>query len=155
MWRSKKFIVIASLVAVLLVGSIGGVVFAQTENEEGSPPAAQHEAMLARVCEIYNTANPEAPIDCEALKDAFAQAGSELRTEAQEKMAEARDKHLQSLIDEGKITQEQIDQFDAWLESKPDVPFAPGLLGPGGHRGFGRPGGGFPRWGEPPCAPQE
>jgi hypothetical protein len=155
MWRSKKFIVIASLVAVLLVGSIGGVVLAQTENEDDNTPAAQHEAMLARVCEIYNIANPEAPIDCEALKDAFTQAGSELRAEAQEKMAEARDKHLQSLIDEGKITQEQIDQFDAWLESKPEVPFVPGLVGPDGHRGFGGPGGGFPRWGGPPCAPQE
>ena len=158
MWRSKKFLVIASLVAVVLAGSIGGVALAQTGDEEDSPPAGRLEAMLERVCEIYNE-NPDRPgdIDCDILKDAAAQYRDELKAEAEQKMAQTREQFRQKLIDEGKVTQEQLDQWDEWLDSKPDIqiPFGPedrgGIKPFGGLRGFG---GGFHRWGGPPCAPE-
>ena len=147
MWRSKKFIIIAVLAAVALVGSIGGVVLAQAEDEDNSPQA-QQEALLDKVCAIYQQ-NTGTAIDAEELQKAFDQARSEMQDEAM-------DKFLQTLVDEGKITQEQADQYKAWLESKPDVdvPMAPGFPGPGMHRGFGGPGGGFPGWGEPPQPPE-
>ena len=44
MWRSKKFIIIAVIAAVVLVGSIGGVVLAQTGNGDESQPQAQQES---------------------------------------------------------------------------------------------------------------
>jgi len=131
MWRSKKFILIAVLSAVVLVGSIGGVVFAQTENGDDSQPEARHEAMLDRVCEIYE-ANTGTAIDSQALSDAFAEARSEMQTERM-------DSRLQKAVEEGRITQEQADQYKEWCQSKPDVPFKLGFGGRGGHRMGGGP----------------
>jgi hypothetical protein len=144
MWRSKKFIIVALLAAVVLAGSTTGVVLAQTGDEDNSPQA-QKEALLERVCEIYED-NTGTAIDVQALQDAFAQAQSEMRDEAL-------NNYLQNLVDQGKITQEQADQYKAWLESRPDVPIlAPGFPDHGMHRGFGGPGGGFPGWYEPQTA---
>jgi hypothetical protein len=142
MWRSKKFIIIAVLVAVVLIGTVGGVALAQTGDEDNNSQT-QQEALLDKVCAIYEQ-NTGTTIDAQALKDAFAQAQSEMQNESL-------DRFLQSLVDEGKITQEEADQYKAWLESKPDIgiPIAAGLPGYGMHRGFGGPGGEFPDRGEP------
>ena len=148
MKRSRKFILIGLLVVVVLAGSIGGVVLAQTENGDDSQPGALHGAMLERVSEIYEE-NTGVAIDPQKLESAFTQARDEI-------MAEARDDFRQRLIDEGRVTQEQIDQFDTWLESKPDTPFPFGPRSRGGMKpfgGFGGPGGGFHSWGGL-CAPQ-
>ena len=144
MRRSRKIIMIALLTLVVVGGSIGGVAIAQTENGDDSPPQARYGALLDRACEIYQEDTGVA-IDAEKLTDALAQAGKE-------KMAEARNQFRQRLIDEGKVTQEQLDEYDKWLESMPDVPFPLGPRGDFGKRGFGGPGGGFHHWGGP-CAP--
>ena len=137
MWRSKKFVIGVVLAAVALVGSIGGVALAQTGTGDDSQPKAQQEALLERVCAIYEE-NTGTAINSEELQKAFDQARSEMQDEAL-------NSYLQGLVDEGKITQEQADQYKAWLESKPsvDIPFAPGFPGLGMPHGFGRPGG-FP-----------
>ena len=124
------------LVPAVLAGSIGGVAFAQTGSEDTTQPEARHEALLDRVSAIYQE-NTGVAIDSEALRDAFAQAQSEMR-------AEALQNHLQSLVDEGTITEEEADQYLEWWQSKPDVPVGFGLRGPGGFRGMGGP-----------CAPAE
>ena len=130
MWRSKKFLLAMVLAVVALVGSIGGVALAQTGTDD-SQPAAQHEALLDKVCAIYEQ-NTGVAINSEELQKAFAQARSEMQDEALNNF-------LKGLVDEGKITQEQADQYKTWLESKPDVdvPLAPGFPGHGMHRGFG------------------
>jgi len=112
MWRRKKFIVIAVLVAVMLAGSIGGVLLA-ADDEDDSQPEARCGALWDKVSEIYEQKTGVA-LDQEALKDAFAQAQSEMRTEAL-------DSYLQNLVDQGKITEEEADQFKAWLQAKPDM----------------------------------
>ena len=142
MWRGKKLILVAVLASAVLVGSIGGVVAAQTGNGDDNQPQAQQEALLEKVCAIYEQ-NTGVTIDAEELQKALDQARDEMQSEAL-------DEHLQNLVDEGKITQEQADQYKAWLEAKPDVPIlAPGLGGPNMQRGFGGPGNGFPGLGEP------
>jgi hypothetical protein len=141
MWRSKKFIIIAVLAVVLLAGSIGGVALAQSGDENNSQPPAQNQTLLDKVCAIYEQ-NTGVAIDSGELQKAFDQARSEMRDEAL-------NNYLQKLVSEGKMTQEQADQYKAWLKSKPDVPFAPGFFGHM-HRGFGGPGGGFQGWGQPP-----
>ena len=147
MRRSRKIILALLLTVVVLAGTIGGVALAQTEDEEENQPETQHGALLERVCEIYN-ANPDRPgdIDYDLLKDAIAQAGSQLR-------AEAREQFRLRLIEEGKVTQEQLDEFDAWMAAKPDgIPFADrnhdGMKRFGG---FGKFGGKFRGW----CQPSE
>ena len=163
MRRNKKFILIALLTIVVLAGSIGGAVFANTDDGDDSPPKATGGAFLDKVCEIYNAANPEATINSEELQKAFEQAKTET-------MIEARDQFRQRLIDEEQMTEEQLDELEKWMESRPDFPadqfkewletrpdipfpFRQDLLGDAGHRGFGKFGGRFPRWGGP-CAPQ-
>ena len=142
MWRSKKLIVGAVLVAVVLLGSMGGIALAQTENGEDSQPASKYGALLDRVCEIYEE-NTGVAINPEALKDAFTQVQDEVRTEALEN-------RLQSLVDQGKMTRDEADQYLEWQQSKPDVPAGIGFRGHGkfhgmrGMRGFGGP-----------CAPAE
>jgi len=127
MRRTKKLIIIAVLAAVVLVGSIGGVALAQTGDEDNSSQT-QQEALLVKVCEIYEE-NTGTAIDAQALKEAFVQAQDEVRTEAL-------DSHLQKLVEEGKITQEQADQYKEWLESRPDVPVALEMPSAGMHRSF-------------------
>src|SRR4030043_1437598 len=132
MRRSKKFVLVTILATVGLVGSITGVVLAQ--NGDDSQPKAGPEALLERVSEIYEE-NTGVAIDSQKLKEAFAQAQSEIRGEAVKN-------RLQSLVDEGKLTQEQADQYLEWWQSKPDVPAGfdfggLGFCGRGGSRGWG------------------
>ena len=133
MRRSKKLIIVAVLAALILIGSIGGIALAN--NGDDSQPGTPFAGLLDRVCAIYknNTGND---IDPEALANAFDQAQKEIRTEAMKN-------RLQSLVEQGQITQEQADQYLEWQQSRPDVPFgsdAPfgfGFHGHGGPRGFG------------------
>ena len=154
MWRSKKFILIAVLAAILLVGSIGGVVLAQTGDEGDSTPETQHEALLDKVCQIYNEAHPDSPIDCDGLKDAITEAQSQLRTDALTS-------YLEELVAEGKITQGEADDYLEWLGARPDMPNKFGFGGHGGmHDSSGMHGSGGMRHfggmrGFGPCVPVE
>jgi len=132
MWRSKKFILAAVLATVLLAGSIGGIVLA-ANNGEDSEAETKYEELIDKVCEIYEQ-NTDVAIDSEALKDAFAQAQNEMR-------AEAMQNHLQNLVAQGEITQDEADEYLEWWESKPDVPAGFGFGGRGGFRAMGCPRG--------------
>lgn len=162
MWRSKKFIVITLLAILVLGGSLGGVALANTDDEANPPRPRFGGAFLEKVCDIYNADKPDALIDCEALEAAFAEAGAQMREEFlqnrpeidREAMKEAMLERLQKLYDEGKITDDQFNQMKDRIESAPeDMPFGPGFGGPGGHRGFHRTGGGFPKFGGPCPSP--
>jgi len=142
MWRSKKFILITVLAAVVLAGSIGGIVLA-ADNGDASQPGAKYGALLDRVFEIYEQKTGIA-IDQEALKDAFAQARSEMQ-------AAAMAARLAKMVENGVIDETQAEELQEWWQSRPDdVPFGPGLRGPGGFRGMG----GMRGFGGP-CAPIE
>lgn len=121
MWRSKKFIIVALLATVLLVGSIGGVALAQTE---GTDNATSGNTLLSRVATILG-------IDQQTVEDAFTQAQSEMREEAL-------DSYLNNLVEQGTITQEQADQYKAWSQTRPDMP----QIGPFGRFGGMMGGGG-------------
>jgi hypothetical protein len=131
MWPSKKLIIIAVSVAVLLMGSIAGVVLA-AGNDNNNQSTTQGDDLLAKVCTIYQQ-KTGVTIDEAALKDAFTQAGNEMQTAREQA-------RLQDMVTQGKITQDQADQYLKWWQSRPDVPF-----------GFGG-GGGFPGRGAP-CVP--
>lgn len=104
MWRSKKFIIVAVIAAVVLVASIGGVALAQT----GSGDNSQHKTLTDRVVAILVAKGVN--ITSAQLDEAFNQARSE-----------ERDEFLQNLVTESKITQAQADQYKAWLNSRPDM----------------------------------
>jgi len=142
MWKNKKVILLAALATALLIGSIAGVTFAQTGSDDESQADTQHEALLEKVSAIYQE-NTGVAIDVQQLKDAFAQAQTEMQNEALES-------RLQDLVSEGTITQEQADEYLQWWQSRPDTP----LLGPCGGGG-GMMGGRGHGCGGGPFAPPE
>ena len=143
MWKSKKFIILASVVAaVLVIGATAGVVLAQA----GDNGTGQGDGIMARVAQILG-------IDQQKLADAVKQARTEFRE--QHPIGQNMEQGLEKAVQDGKLTQQQADQvkawwaakpanpkdnpeqFKEWLNSRPDVPM------PQPHRFFG-PRGGFP-----------
>ncbi len=98
----------------------------------------QQEALLDRACAIYEE-NTGVAIDPEQLQVALDQARSEMQDEALKSW-------LQNLVDEGKITQEEADQYLEWWQARPDIT-SPGT------NGYGHGGGMNWGWGDPYCAP--
>lgn len=114
MWRSKKFILTALLTVVVLGGALGGYAVASADDEDTSPPPAEGINLLDRVAEIYEE-NTGVAIDSEELQKAFNEARSEIATEARNRLHKR-------LVEEGVLTQEQLDELEQWLESRPDFP---------------------------------
>jgi len=160
MWRSKKFIIIAVLTVLVLGAVLGGVAVAQADDEDtGTSQTANVSTFLDKVAEIYQQ-NTGVTIDASELQNAITEASQQIKDEAL-------DNYLQKLVEEEKITQEQADQFKAWLDARPTFPTEqfkdwwesrpdmPGLFGQGGgmriapapfggmHRGTGQFGMGF------------
>jgi hypothetical protein len=145
MKRGKKMALVVLLVVIALVGTIGGVVMAQSgDDEPTTTPETERNAYLDRVAEIYQEKTGVA-LDVDALKDSFCQAG-------QEKMEQAREQFRQRLIDEGVFTEEELTDLEDWWAARPDVtPQHPqtqnGMFNRFANNGFGgRLGGGF-GWG--------
>ena len=103
MWKSKKVIIAVLLVVAMLVGSTAGVVLAQSGTEGESQP----KTLLSRVAEILD-------IDQQALEDAFARARGEMHDEAV-------DRFLQRAVEQGKMTQEEADQYNEWWQARPET----------------------------------
>jgi hypothetical protein len=111
------------------IGGIAGGVIAAADDSSGniedqSQPADRYQALLDRACTIYEEETGVA-VDSEQLKAALDQAQTEMKDEALES-------RLQDLVDEGKITQEEADQYLEWWQSRPDIGLP--LPRPGGHR---------------------
>ena len=107
MWKKKKVLIIALIATMVLAGSIGGVIIAQAAEGAATGNVTQPKTKLARVAEILG-------IDQTKLEAAFKQAQSEAETDALKN-------RLQGLVNAGKITQEQADEYLKWSQSKPDI----------------------------------
>jgi competence protein ComGC len=114
MWRNKKLIIVEVLVAVMLVAMLGGIAVVRANDENTNQGKNNMTSLMEKVAEIYQ-ANTGTAIDAAELQKAFDQAKTDIA-------ADARNAYLQKLIDEGKITQEQADQYKAWLNSRPNFP---------------------------------
>ena len=135
----KRLIIISSVVAAVIVvmGLVGSTVFAADPTDTTSTITNPQSVLMGKVAGILG-------IDQAELEAAFMQAQKEVRSEAEAN-------RLAKMVADGKLTQEQADQYKAWLDSRPDVP---ALVGPqdgrggmmrGGMmgRGFGRQGPGM------------
>ena len=116
------------------IGDIaGGLVaadYSSTNTEDQGQPSDRYQEVLDRACAIYEGETGVA-VDSVQLKDALDQAQTEMQDETLENL-------LQNLVDEGKITQGEADQYLVWWQSRPDIELPlPGLggPGPGGHMG--------------------
>jgi uncharacterized membrane protein len=131
--KKRKWFIPVVVVSVLLIGGItGGVVAANnsSSNTTGgnqTQAADQYQALLDRVCAIYEE-NTGVAIDSEQLKAALEQARSEMQDEALKSW-------LQDLVDNGKITQQEADQYLQWWQSRPNIELPLPGLGGRGHEG--------------------
>lgn len=137
MWKSKRFIIVAVIVAVVLVGTVAGVALAQANND--SSTTTQGKTFAARVAAILG-------IDQQKVQDAFDKANRDIADEALSN-------RLDALVKSGKITQQQADQYESWWQSRPQGPLpGVGKMGPfGGHRFAPR----LPRLQPTPTAPTQ
>ncbi|HEY42034.1 MAG TPA: hypothetical protein G4O18_09320 [Dehalococcoidia bacterium] len=122
MWKSKKFILLLVLAAVIVAGSVAGVVYAQGEDEEEDVPS--RVAILERVADKLG-------IDPQQLKDAFTEVINEVHAEFELKW-------IDKAVEEGLITEEEAAAYSEWWSARPDVDFGFGGLGHRGPLGFGR-----------------
>ena len=96
-------IIIPIAMAVVVVTAIGfGVAFAQG-NEKGHSNASR---LAAKVAVILG-------LDTAVVDDAIKQARRELRDESGQKK-------LNALVENGRLTQEQADEYLNWIQSKPE-----------------------------------
>lgn len=127
MLRNKKFLVIAIVIAVVLVGTVTGVALAQAGSSGTTPAPAK--TFAARVAAILG-------IDQQKVQDAMSKAKRDIADEALSNK-------LDALVKSGKMTQQQADQYKSWWQSRPQ-----GVLpqaGTGGKLGGHRFGGMWPR----------
>ena len=144
MHKRKWFIPV--VLSIVLIGGIAGGVMVAAEDGSGNVDqqnqlADRHQELLDRACAIYQEKTGVA-IDSEQLKDAMHQARSELREEALESK-------LQNLVEDGKLTQEEADDYLERWQSRPDIDVPlPGLGGPAPRVGM-MLAKGFGSWGGP------
>ena len=113
----------------MVLGIMGGVAMAQeTSDEDGD---SEKRSFAARVADILG-------LDETTVQDAIDQAKDEMREEALQAK-------LDSLVENGHMTQEQADEYKTWIESKPEG-LSPRMFGGFGkkrHRFGGRGHGGW------------
>ncbi len=144
MRKHKWFVPV--VLSILLIGGITGGVMVAADDSSGTvdqqnQPADRHQELLDRACAIYQE-NTGTAIDSEQFKAALKQAQGELREEALES-------RLQDLVENGKLTQEEADNYLEWWQSRPDIQVPLPGLGGSGPRGGMMCGRGFGPWGGP------
>ena len=125
--RKRKWFIPVVLSIVIIGGIAGGVMVAADDSssnfDQQSQLSDRHQALLDRACAIYEE-RMGVPINSEQLKDALGQAQGELRDEALEG-------RLQNLVEDGRMTEEEADNYLEWWQSRPDIEVPlPGLGGP-------------------------
>ena len=92
----------AAMVVVVMMAAAGGAIMAQEDEGKQS----RFSAFAERVASILG-------LEADDVEDAMEQAKQELADEAL-------DEKLAALVEKGTITQEQADEYEIWIESKPD-----------------------------------
>jgi hypothetical protein len=101
------------IAGILLVTMVFTGVLAATVSADDESAVSPQGTLMARVAELLGLNQSD-------VENAFQQAMTEQREERQANASAARDTRLQELIDQGVVTQEQIDEFESWLSARPD-----------------------------------
>ena len=128
----RKWLMIPLVTGILAAGLTGATVLAHNEDGDKVSPK---DAVAAKVAEILG-------IDEQSVKDALAEATQAVHSE--------RIQHrLDHMVEAGRLTQEQADEYFSWYEARPEgLSQRFGGRGFGGGHGFG--GQGFHGQGQPP-----
>ena len=112
--RKRYWLTGTIVAAVMVLGIMGGVVMAQ-ETDDGD---SEKQSFAARVADTLG-------LDETTVQDAMDEAREEMREEALQAK-------LDRLVENGHMTQEQADEYETWIEARPDG-LSPKLFG-----GFGK-----------------
>ena len=111
MKKWKKITLIVLAIAVALGGILGGALSVSADEED--TPVTGGSTLIEKVAEIYER-NTGTALDSSQLKAAFEEA-------RQETFSEKRTELFTRLVENGIITQEEADEFKAWLDEMPDI----------------------------------
>ena len=115
----KRWLVVPVVVGLLAFGIVsGGAVLSHVNGTDGNSPSSSFASRVAEILEI----------DEAQVQDAMNQA----RMEIQDEVLQGK---LDSMVEAGRITQEQADAYLEWYQSRPEGLY-PGSKRPG--FGFGR-----------------
>lgn len=103
----KRKIILGVVIAVVVLGTVGGLVAANTDTTTTTTTVAGNpeDTLLGKVAAKLG-------ITVDDVKTAFQEARTEL-------MQERLDARLAELVADGTITQEQADAYKTWLNSRP------------------------------------
>lgn len=120
----KRWLIIPVVVLALAIAIAGGVVMARgasdgtADNDDSGVSSGSDKGFAARVAEILD-------LEEDTVSDAIKQAMQEMHDERVQAW-------LDRMVESGRITQDQADEYKTWLDSKPE-----GIQGMRG-KGFGR-----------------
>ena len=109
----RRWILVSVLAAVVALGIGGGAVLAQSADTDGRSPIRGFVSRVAEVLGIEET----------KVQEAFDQAASDMK----EEVVQAK---LDAMEESGKVTPEQREEWEKWIESMPDG-LLHGSKGPG------------------------
>jgi len=102
MWKRKKFI-IPMVAAITLAGVLAGGAFAQEDENSPSPGNTFIERLSDKL-----------GIQQDELEQALTEVMSEMREDAM-------NNHLERLVAEGRLSEEEAEQFLEWWQDRPDI----------------------------------
>ena len=125
----RKWLIIPALTALVLTGAIAGTAFAQGESDDDSPSVSRFVEILAE----------KLGIDEDQVQTAVEEAKAELQAERKAAWEQQLRDKLAAMVEDGKITQDQADEYLDWRLNPPEL--AQGrsgkkfAFGKGHHRG--------------------
>ena len=119
----KRWLLIPVVVLALAIAVAGGAVLAEGTGDGGSDVSeGNSKGFAARVAEILG-------LEEDTVADAMEQARQEMHDDRVEAW-------LDKMVELGKITQEQADDYQDWLDDRPEGLDRSWGRGFGGHHGF-------------------
>lgn len=120
----KRWLVIPVVVLSLAVALVGGAVLAEGTGDDGASDVSDgsSKGFAARVAGILG-------LEEDTVADAIEQARQEMHDDRVEAW-------LDNMVELGKITQEQADDYQDWLDDRPEGLDQSWGRGFGGHHGF-------------------
>lgn len=130
----RRLVLATVLAAVLLLAIAGSAAFAATRSGKSPAPASESDANTTLHGRLVEKVAARLGLDAATVQDAYEQAAKAVEQEARRKL-------LDQLVESGRLSREQADALNAWLDSRPAaLDRLPGIAGFPGIRGIVVPG---------------
>lgn len=107
----RKWLIVPALTALLLTGAITGTAFAQSGSDDDSSSASRFVEILAE----------KLGIDEDQVQTAVEETKAELQAERKAAWEQRLRDKLAAMVEEGKITQEQAEEYFDWYLDPPEL----------------------------------